>query len=200
MVLRELFLAAVSALTKRSKDFTSKQTSTFDFFGSEIDGLRKLYPNIPQSVFFAEAKIGTGSDLRNSMASKMHKFGAGTKKWCVEWQGYKRVYGNYKAPGLFQPKFMVANPPLAADKNNPISRTMLEKSMGGMKFAPAKPEVTFLILVTVLVGLFLAHPLRLHQATVRLIEEQSKSKTSMQSHKETQRMGQIKLLKHKEIY
>ena len=37
-----IFEAAISALTKRSKDFASKQTSTFDFFGSEIAGLKAI--------------------------------------------------------------------------------------------------------------------------------------------------------------
>ena len=124
-----IFEAAVSALTKRSKDFTSKQTSTFDFFGSEIAGLRELYPNIPNSVFFAEAKIRAGTDLKNSMASKMHKFGAGAKTGILSGKATKEFMGSTKSPGLFQPK--------GIDKNNPLNKQMLEKRMG-MKFAPAK--------------------------------------------------------------
>lgn len=96
-----IFETALSALTKQSPEFDSKQTQTFDFFGPEIAGLRKLYPNIPPSVFFAEAKIRTGTDLNNSMASKMAKFGAGAPAGTLSKGATKEFIGTSKAPGLF---------------------------------------------------------------------------------------------------
>ena len=97
-----IFETAISALTKQSPEFDSKQTQTFDFFGQEIAGLRKLFPQMPPSVAFSEAKIGTNTRLNNSMATKMKKFGAGTKAGVLGKKATKEFMGSTKSPGLFK--------------------------------------------------------------------------------------------------
>ena len=74
-----IYEAAISAILK-SPQYDLKQTATFDFVGSGArDDIAKIYPGLSESVRFIEAKIAGGTDIFNSMANKMERFGAGKK-------------------------------------------------------------------------------------------------------------------------
>ena len=74
-----IYEAAISAILK-SPQYDLGQTATFDFVGSAArNDIAKIYPSISKDARFIEAKISGGTEIFNSMANKMERFGAGAK-------------------------------------------------------------------------------------------------------------------------